>query len=385
MQNQHVNQRVFNMLCRQYCREWHVGLCYCQVDGQIILKHRAGAFAGDGHLAVRKLAIDESLRWGEPAVQPAPDETVVWAVPVMLNQKPYGGLVAGIDEAHLFRRASTTPLIDVRAACTALRKLAEEHNLTNAALLESRRRDYLREQTRAEAIHANKAYPVYDIRALYLMEEPAIIAAVKKGDRNQAREILNHLLVAMIHRAGGKLAQTKSFFMELVVMLSRTAVDAGGAPDELLGRSFDDISRLAEVRDDEDLALWLHEILERIMASIRVTPVDANEAQLAKAMRLISGSHGSGVDRDTAAEEAGMSRSHFSRLFRRHFGRTFSQTLLQSRVDHASELLLQTDKPLKLISLECGFADQSHLTKAFRQHYRTTPLRYRREHKDAKL
>ena len=264
---------------------------------------------------MRRLAIDEALRWGEPAVQPAPCETVVWAVPLLLNQKLYGGLVAGIDEAHLFRRASTTPLIDVRAACTALRELAQRHNLTNAALLESRRHEYRREQTRAEAIHANKAYPVYDIRALYLLEEPAIIAAVKKGDRTQAREILNRLLVAMIHRAGGKLEQTKSFFMELVVMLLRTAMDAGGATDELLGRSFDDISRLAALRDDEDLAAWLHEMLERIMDSIRVTAMDDHEVNLARPLRLITAGHGSGVDRDAAAEEAGMSRAHFRGCF----------------------------------------------------------------------
>ena len=184
----------------------------------------------------------------------------------------------------------------------------------------------------------------------------------------------------MIDRAEGKLEQTKKFFMELVVMLSLPWRKWRGHRSNCWVQLRRYLSRLAALRDDEELAAWLHEILERIMDSIRSAPVDANEAQLSRAA----------ADRQPPRQRAGPRRRRgsghvafaFSRLFRRYFGRTFSQTRVQSRVDYASELLLQTDKPLKLIALECGFSDQSHLTKVFRRHYRTTPLRYRHEHQN---
>ena len=110
---------------------------------------------------------------------------MVWAVPLLVNQKLHGGLVAGIDERQLFRGVATAPRIDVCAAGTALRELAERHNLTNAALLKFRAGTSTLASKPAEAIHDVKAHPVYDIRTRYLLEEPAIIAAVKKGDRNQ--------------------------------------------------------------------------------------------------------------------------------------------------------------------------------------------------------
>ncbi|MBY0461351.1 MAG: helix-turn-helix domain-containing protein, partial [Gemmataceae bacterium] len=36
------------------------------------------------------------------------------------------------------------------------------------------------------------------------------------------------------------------------------------------------------------------------------------------------------------------------------------------RVEMAQRLLRQTSRPLVAIAGECGFADQSHMTKAFR-------------------
>jgi len=369
---------------RAYFSRWGVGLCLTDPQGRVIEAYRARGWEGPSHETVRRLAIDEALRWGEPAVQPGPDETVLWAVPVMVNARVAGGLVAGIAEARLFRRGSTAPVIDVRAACTDLRRLAEEHNLTNAALLELRRQAYRREQARAEAIHAYKANPFFQLRSTYLLDEPSLVAAIRKGDCHEARNILNRLLVAMIHHAGDRLELVKSLFMELVVTMSRTAVEGGGVPEELLGSRYDAIARLATIHDDEELASWLNEMLERIMDAIHAAPRHPHAAMLEHAMRIISERCCEKLTRDQVAEEAGMSRSHFSRMFRQHFGCNFSDVLLRLRTERAAKLLAETDRPLKIIALECGFTDQSHLTRVFRQHYRVPPAQYRREHKNTK-
>ncbi len=380
-----IDRHQFDELAGEYFRRWRVGLCAARPDGAVVFAYRAEGWDEAPHLSVRRLAIEEALRWGEPAVQPAPGETVVWGVPLMYNAKLLGGLVAGISERKLFRRGTILPVIDVRAACTDLRRLAEQHDLTNAALLESRRRESQRERVRAEAIHAYKGSPLYDIRALYLLEEPSLVAAIRKGDRSQARGILNRLLVAMIHRAGARLELVKSFFMELVVTMSRTAVEVGGVPEELLGTNFDSIARLSALKDDEELAVWLHEMLERIMDAIRAGGEQPNEAMLSHALGVMSERCGEHIGRDEAAAAAAMSPSHFSRLFKKHYGRTFNEVLIKMRADRAADLLARTDKPLKIIALECAFADQSHLTKVFRRCYHTTPAQYRIEHKNTKI
>jgi len=51
-------------------------------------------------------------------------------------------------------------------------------------------------------------------------------------------------------------------------------------------------------------------------------------------------------------------------------------TFESSRIDHACQLLGQTNLPLSEISSTCRFADQSHFTKQFRK-LSVTDLRLR--------
>lgn len=369
-----------------YARRWKVGLCAVRPDGAVTYARAAGKFAGAAHRAARRTAVEESLRWGEPFVQLAPGDLILWAVPLMRNSQLTGGLVAGIAEGTLFPAGTPLPVIDVRQACAELLALVESHNLTNASLLESRRLEHQRERQRAEAIHQYKATPLYDLRALYLIQEPLLMGAIRRGDRPQARAILNQLLVGMIHRAGKRLDVAKAFFMELVATMSRTAIEAGGAPEELLGNNYESLTRLARITSDQHLAPWLHAMLERIMDSIRDIPAPPEELAMVQAIRLMGHSCASGdAGRDRIAQQVGLSPAHFSRCFKRHFGRPFTQVLMQMRADRAAEFLARSQKPLKLIAIDCGFSDQSHLTKVFRRLYGKTPAQYRAEHRFTKV
>lgn len=357
-------------------------MCAATPDGVVAVGAGRGSQRDAGAARqTRRLAIEESLRWGEPAVESGPHGSIVWAVPLLHNAKLIGGLVAAISERRVFPGGTAVPEIDIRAACTDLRLLAEEHNLTNAALLEARRDLSRRERERAEAIHAYKGEAPYDMRAVYLLDEPLLLAAIRKGDRGQAREILNRLLVTMIHRAGDKLDLVKSFFMELVVTLCRAAVEAGGAPEELLGANFASISELSRIQSDEALAPWLHEMLERIVDSIHRHRHQMQPLVLPATLRYMAEHCCEDISRDDAAGAACLSPSHFSRLFKKHLGQSFTAVLNQMRIDKACELLALSDKDLKRIALETGFADQSYFTKVFRRLRRVTPAEYRREHR----
>ncbi|HTU70166.1 MAG TPA: helix-turn-helix domain-containing protein [Candidatus Baltobacteraceae bacterium] len=79
-----------------------------------------------------------------------------------------------------------------------------------------------------------------------------------------------------------------------------------------------------------------------------------------------------------AATLAGVHQTHFSREFRRYIRMTPSGFRSRARVRRASELLLSTSTPLARIAQECGFSDQSHLTRAFGAALGLSPAAYRR-------
>jgi AraC family transcriptional regulator len=75
------------------------------------------------------------------------------------------------------------------------------------------------------------------------------------------------------------------------------------------------------------------------------------------------------------------SEAHFSRSFKRTFGEPPHSFVVRRRVELAAQYMLTTDASLSDIALRCGFTDQAHLCKHFRQAVGQTPAAWRRTHR----
>ena len=77
------------------------------------------------------------------------------------------------------------------------------------------------------------------------------------------------------------------------------------------------------------------------------------------------------------AELLGMSQYYFCRLFRQSMGVSPYKYVIRQRVERAKTLLQQPQRmTIADIALECGFSNQSHLCKHFRNLTGTTPKAY---------
>jgi AraC-like DNA-binding protein len=72
------------------------------------------------------------------------------------------------------------------------------------------------------------------------------------------------------------------------------------------------------------------------------------------------------------------SEAHFSRSFKRTFGESPHAFVIRRRLELAARYMLQTDASLTDIALRCGFIDQAHLCKHFRQSTGHSPGAWRR-------
>ena len=78
------------------------------------------------------------------------------------------------------------------------------------------------------------------------------------------------------------------------------------------------------------------------------------------------------------ARECGLSRSHFSKTFKVATGLTPHQWRQGYRVERAKALLRDTAMDIADIAMDCGFADQSHLTRVFAHRVGESPGKWRR-------
>jgi AraC family transcriptional regulator len=78
------------------------------------------------------------------------------------------------------------------------------------------------------------------------------------------------------------------------------------------------------------------------------------------------------------ASECRVHPAHFARAFRRCYRCSPSEYLRRLRVEAARHLLETSSESIAIIASNCGFSDQSHLTKLFHRKFGVTPSAYRR-------
>jgi transcriptional regulator GlxA family with amidase domain len=87
------------------------------------------------------------------------------------------------------------------------------------------------------------------------------------------------------------------------------------------------------------------------------------------------------ISNERLAAVSNMSLRAFERRFRAAFHVTPQRFLRRLRLRIASRSLVDTNDSLASIAIGCGFSDQSHFSREFRRHFGRTPRDYREHYK----
>lgn len=79
------------------------------------------------------------------------------------------------------------------------------------------------------------------------------------------------------------------------------------------------------------------------------------------------------------AKQMHLSEKYFSRYFKRKTGYTFTQYIQMLKINHAKDLMLDTNIPIFRIAMDLKFSDAAYFTKVFYKHEGLTPKQYREQ------
>ncbi len=147
--------------------------------------------------------------------------------------------------------------------------------------------------------------------------------------------------------------------------------------------------RLVEGNDNFSRMIELLEVLQRLAVSNNYVLLDRNrsiaERTVAEQERInpvyayLVENFRQQVSLDVAAGIANMTPNAFCKYFKKITRKTFMETIIEYRLNYATQQLVQTDKPISEISFESGFGDVSHFYKMFKVKMHLSPLNYRKK------
>jgi AraC-like DNA-binding protein len=228
-------------------------------------------------------------------------------------------------------------------------------------------------------------------------KERMLLAALRRGDSEAGRKILNELLAILFFANPDHFKFVQYRAIELVVLLSRAAMAPGSAglqsddlrsPDsrDLDLRSSEDamletnnryLRRIQEAKSIEELTDVLHIIVERMSGQIFSFQGVRHASALRKAERFIWENYTRKISLQEIASASGLSAPYFSTIFKEEMGENLSSYLNRLRVEKASHMLMETDLSLNEIASSCGFEDQSWFSKIFKSFTSVSPGKYR--------
>jgi two-component system response regulator YesN len=236
---------------------------------------------------------------------------------------------------------------------------------------ESRRRQVMNEQIQQLKIEGTASdYPVD--------KEKELAKSVAEGDRESVRRILNELLGHILFMTGGDFSVMRTRFLELISLLSRTAIDAGADLMDMLALNHRHVSEGGDLKTAEDLMHWITRAAEDYCSHVFELVDSQHKDIIYKAISHLKQHFSEKITLQNTAALVGYSPAYLSRVFKKELDKSFNEYLTEIRLENSKFLLRNEKQSVGEIGAACGFEDQSYFIRVFRKHYGITPGKYRK-------
>ncbi|MFA5422773.1 MAG: helix-turn-helix domain-containing protein [Phycisphaerae bacterium] len=210
-----------------------------------------------------------------------------------------------------------------------------------------------------------------------LESEKELISKVKIGDRTGAKEILNSILGTILFHDPSDLGVLKARIIELLSILSRSAVEGGVDVTTMLERNLGYVTKVMQFDTQEDLCAWISVALDEFIELVYNSQDAKKVTQIQPAVNYVDANYDKPVSLAEVARACHLSVSRLAHLFKEQMGITVIDYLTNVRIERAKQMLLATNQNCTEICFQSGYCNQSYFTRTFKELVGMTPRQFR--------
>ncbi|MEX2104307.1 MAG: helix-turn-helix domain-containing protein [Bacilli bacterium] len=208
-------------------------------------------------------------------------------------------------------------------------------------------------------------------------EKVELLSRVRIGDEEGSLAYLNILLERLAQSYKHNVDMFKSEAFDLVMSLSRVAVDLGGNASEILAENARMIQELYITIRYDKFCLKLNEYWRKLAKpvadahSLTVSPI------IRSSIEYIKKNHQEKIALKEVAQYCYLSTYHFAHLFKKEVGLSLVDFLNKVRIEKAVFFLGMTDLTMQQIASQVGFQDANYFARKFKRYMGCSPTEYR--------
>jgi two-component system response regulator YesN len=210
-----------------------------------------------------------------------------------------------------------------------------------------------------------------------LESERELMGKVKIGDQTGAKEIINSIFGTILFHNPGDIGVLKARLLELLSILSRSAVEGGVGIDVMLQKNLTYVNKVMQINDEGDLCAWISTALNEFIELVYSSQDARKVTQIRPAINYIDANYDKPIGLTDIAKASHVSVSRLAHVFKEQMGITLIDYLTGVRIERAKQLLLATNQNCTEICFQSGFNNQSYFTRTFKRLVGSTPRQFR--------
>ena len=204
------------------------------------------------------------------------------------------------------------------------------------------------------------------------------IDLLREADRDSVFNKLNVLFNYVRRKGIVNIDRIYAEYLQILFEIMFFIHDAGKSAEEIFGEDINFLEKIKKYETREEIEIWIKNITDWVIDYFNSKKNVRISREVEKGIEFIKTNYFEDLTLKIVSDSVGLSEIHFSRIFIKHTGNSFTDFLTFIRIEKAKELMSSTDMKIYEIAAKVGYSSTEHFSRMFKKITGSSPNNYRK-------